>query len=513
MVPTIAAIAPRVAKNPPRAAACSRDVTDSANRPASSLPEGAAPVYSIHGDLHRGHRRTRRRDRHHQGLAAQPAVERQDPLPDRPRRHRLHPGGDGRRPTSARRRSAGRSPRPGERRSSSPARSRADARAPGGYELDVSGLEVVSAGARLPDHAEGARRRLPDGPPPPVDPRASGSTRSCASATRSSTRSATSSTRTASSSPTRRSSRRRRARARRRCSRSQYFEDTTAYLTQSGQLYNEANAMALGKVYASARRSAPRREDAPPPDRVLDGRARDGLRRPRRRDGPGRGPDRRRSSRACSTSGSRELKVLERDTSKLEAVKAPFPRITTTRRSKILLDKGLPFEWGGDFGGTDETVLSEQFDRPVLRHHYPAAIKAFYMKPDPERPELRAVRRRARARRLRRDHRRRPAPGRSTTCCCSASRSTTCRRKRSSGISTCAATARCRTAASAWASSAASAGSAASSTCARRFRTRACCTGCIRDGPRCTGLAKLQQVSLRVHASRVLVLESSAVAA
>jgi asparaginyl-tRNA synthetase len=55
---------------------------------------------------------------------------------------------------------------------------------------------------------------------------------------------------------------------------------------------------------------------------------------------------------------------------------------------KVLKEKGLPFEWGGDFGGPDETLLSQQFDRPVMIHRYPAAIKAFYMKPDPERPEL-----------------------------------------------------------------------------------------------------------------------------
>ena len=147
----------------------------------------------------------------------------------------------------------------------------------------------------------------------------------------------------------------------------------------------------------------------------------------------------------------------------------------------ILKEKGLPFEWGGDFGAPDETALSEQFDRPVCVHRYPSAIKAFYMKPDPAAARGRALRRRARARGLRRDHRRRPAPRRLRPAARSASRSTTCRRKRSSGTSTCAASAACRTPASAWASSASSPGSAASSTCARRFRTRGCCTGCIRE--------------------------------
>ena len=85
----------------------------------------------------------------------------------------------------------------------------------------------------------------------------------------------------------------------------------------------------------------------------------------------------------------RELKVLERDVdqarSRAEAVSAHRP---TTTPSQTLQAKGLPIEWGGDFGGPDETALSEQFDRPVMVHRYPAAVKAFYMKPDPERPEL-----------------------------------------------------------------------------------------------------------------------------
>ena len=90
-------------------------------------------------------------------------------------------------------------------------------------------------------------------------------------------------------------------------------------------------------------------------------------------------------------------------------MKAPFPRVTYDEAAKILTGKGLPFEYGGDLGGTDETVLSEQFDRPVCVTHYPAAVKAFYMKPDPAAAGQGAVRGRARARGLRRDHRRRPA--------------------------------------------------------------------------------------------------------
>ncbi len=84
----------------------------------------------------------------------------------------------------------------------------------------------------------------------------------------------------------------------------------------------------------------------------------------------------------------KELKVLERDTSKLEKVQAPFPRISYDEAAEILKKKGLPFEWGGDFGAPDETALSEEFDRPICVHRYPSAVKAFYMKPDPQRPEV-----------------------------------------------------------------------------------------------------------------------------
>ncbi len=167
----------------------------------------------------------------------------------------------------------------------------------------------------------------------------------------------------------------------------QYFDDTTAYLTQSGQLYNEANAMALGKVYCfgptfRAEKSKTRRHLTEfwmvEPEmayadlndvitlaerlvtnvvaRVLDKRA-------------------------------AELKFLERDTTKLEAVKTPFPRMTYDDAAKLLVEKGLPFQHGTDLGGTDETVLSQQFDAPLCVTHYPAAVKAFYMKSDPQQPD------------------------------------------------------------------------------------------------------------------------------
>ena len=167
----------------------------------------------------------------------------------------------------------------------------------------------------------------------------------------------------------------------------QYFDDTTAYLTQSGQLYNEANAMALGKVYTfgptfRAEKSKTRRHltefwMVEPEMAYADLDDVIALAERLVASVVGRVLDRR----------QKELKILERNTSKLEAVKTPFPRLHYDEAAKILLDKGLPFQVGGDLGGTDETVLSEQYDRPVCVTHYPAAIKAFYMKPDPNQPD------------------------------------------------------------------------------------------------------------------------------
>ncbi|KAJ8135473.1 hypothetical protein OY671_011314, partial [Metschnikowia pulcherrima] len=78
----------------------------------------------------------------------------------------------------------------------------------------------------------------------------------------------------------------------------------------------------------------------------------------------------------------------ERDITKSEAIKSPFPRISYDEAVEILKRKGSEIEWGGDFGGTDETSLSEEFDRPVMVDRYPAAVKAFYFQPAPERPEV-----------------------------------------------------------------------------------------------------------------------------
>ena len=168
----------------------------------------------------------------------------------------------------------------------------------------------------------------------------------------------------------------------------QYFEGETAYLTQSGQLYNEANAMALGKVYCfgptfRAEKSKTRRHltefwMVEPEiayatlDDVMDlaeALVESVVQRVLERRKP-------------------ELKALERDTSKLENVKTPFPRISYDEAAEILEKKGLSFDWGGDFGSPDETALSEEFDKPILVHRYPSAVKAFYMKPDPKRPEV-----------------------------------------------------------------------------------------------------------------------------
>jgi asparaginyl-tRNA synthetase len=173
-----------------------------------------------------------------------------------------------------------------------------------------------------------------------------------------------------------------------------YFDDEKAYLTQSGQLYNEATAAAFGKTYCfgptfRAEKSKTRRHLTEfwmvEPEvayakladimmlaenfisyivaRVLE----------TRRD---------------------ELALLERDVSKLEAIVPPFPRLQYDDAAKMLAQafaKGKiehEFAYGGDFGAPDETYISSQYDKPVMVHRYPAAVKAFYMEPDPENPNL-----------------------------------------------------------------------------------------------------------------------------
>src|SRR5947209_7577763 len=172
-----------------------------------------------------------------------------------------------------------------------------------------------------------------------------------------------------------------------------YF-DEQAYLTQSGQLYIEATAMALGKVYSfgptfRAEKSKTRRhltefwmvepevayatlEDLMD---LSEGLISFLVKR-------------------CLEKRRADLVTIGRDISKLEKISIPFPRITYDEAVKMLEEghaKGAletKFEWGGDFGSPDETYLSAQFEKPVMVHRYPAKVKAFYMEPDPQRPEL-----------------------------------------------------------------------------------------------------------------------------
>jgi asparaginyl-tRNA synthetase len=83
-----------------------------------------------------------------------------------------------------------------------------------------------------------------------------------------------------------------------------------------------------------------------------------------------------------------ELAALERNIAKLEAVKPPFPRLTYEEAIRLLQQKNNPTQLGDDFGGDEETIISQQFDRPVIIHRYPTALKAFYMQPDEARPDL-----------------------------------------------------------------------------------------------------------------------------
>src|SRR3954470_14918418 len=173
-----------------------------------------------------------------------------------------------------------------------------------------------------------------------------------------------------------------------------YFGDEKAYLTQSGQLYNEATAAAFGKVYCfgptfRAERSKTRRHLTEfwmvEPEMAYAGL-----------DDVMDLSERFLSSIAARVLEERqeELKVLERDTSKLERITPPFPRVHYDDAVKILHEgheRGeveQRFEWGGDFGSPDEAYISSRFDKPVMVHRYPAAVKAFYMKRDPERDEL-----------------------------------------------------------------------------------------------------------------------------
>jgi len=166
-----------------------------------------------------------------------------------------------------------------------------------------------------------------------------------------------------------------------------YF-DETAYLTQSGQLYSEATAAAFGKVYCfgptfRAEKSKTRRhlmEFWMVEPEVAFAELADMMDL---------------AEQFLSTIVQRvletkrhELNILGRDIAKLERVGAPFPRLTYEEAVGILQKKGNPTKLGDDFGGDEETILSSEFDRPVIVHRYPIALKAFYMQPDPVRPDL-----------------------------------------------------------------------------------------------------------------------------
>ena len=168
-----------------------------------------------------------------------------------------------------------------------------------------------------------------------------------------------------------------------------YFGDP-AFLTQSGQLYIESTALALGKVYSfgptfRAEKSKTRRHltefwMVEPEVAYCD------------LDGLMELAENYLSHIVQSVVKNRapELQVIGRDPEKLKNILPPFPRLRYDEAAKMLNEahaKGIleqPFEYGNDFGSPDETWLSSQFDRPVMVHRYPAAVKAFYMEPDPK---------------------------------------------------------------------------------------------------------------------------------
>jgi asparaginyl-tRNA synthetase len=167
-----------------------------------------------------------------------------------------------------------------------------------------------------------------------------------------------------------------------------YIDEQKAYLTQSGQLYVEALAAALGKVYTfgptfRAEKSKTRRhltefwmlepeaayahlEDM---IQLAEGVVSAVV-------------------QSVAKNRARELGLIERDVASLQKITPPFPRITYDDAIKVLQKAGNPAKWGDDFGGDEETIISKEFDRPVVIHRYPAAMKAFYMATDAERPEL-----------------------------------------------------------------------------------------------------------------------------
>jgi asparaginyl-tRNA synthetase len=165
-----------------------------------------------------------------------------------------------------------------------------------------------------------------------------------------------------------------------------YIDDEKAYLTQSGQLYIEATAMALGKVYTfgptfRAEKSKTRRHLTE--FWMLEPEAAYATLDDMMNLGEGLVSA---VVQSVLQNKKPELETLKRDTTKLQNVKAPFPRISYDEAIKILDDQGNPSKFGDDLGGDEETIISSQFDRPVMVHRYPSAIKAFYMQPDANDP-------------------------------------------------------------------------------------------------------------------------------
>ncbi|MTI79255.1 MAG: asparagine--tRNA ligase [Firmicutes bacterium] len=162
------------------------------------------------------------------------------------------------------------------------------------------------------------------------------------------------------------------------------YHGDPAYLSQSGQLYNEANAMALGRVYCfgpvfRAEKSKTRRHLME--FWMIEAEAayfnnEDNMKLQEEMVSH--------IIKRVLKNRSAELEVLKRDTSKLEAVQLPFPRLSYTEAVELLQKKGHEFNWGDDFGAPDETVISEEYNAPVFIHRFPTNIKAFYMKPDPD---------------------------------------------------------------------------------------------------------------------------------
>ena len=163
----------------------------------------------------------------------------------------------------------------------------------------------------------------------------------------------------------------------------EYFDLGKAYLTQSGQLYGEAGAMAFGKVYVfgptfRAEKSKTRRhltefwmvEPEVAFNDLNDNMdlAEDFLEF---------------IVQSVLKKNMDDLKTIERNISKLENIRKPFPRVSYDEACEILKRKNILFEYGNDFGAPDETAISEDYDRPLIVHRYPSAVKAFYMKRDP----------------------------------------------------------------------------------------------------------------------------------